>query len=147
MIFRPDYDAFSDYGYSQGYKQSDASIKSRPMRSNEGSNRYTPYNYSGPRGGVDTYGGGRGGGDPYGSRDGYGGARGGDAYGGGGVRGGYEDRTHSAPNKVFIRGLPFRITAREIEEFFAPLNCVSIMLGWLSDGRASGDGIIEVGFC
>lgn len=42
-----------------------------------------------------------------------------------------------------MRGLPYRVTAREIEEFFSPLKCIEIKVGSMEDGRASGDGIIE----
>jgi RNA recognition motif-containing protein len=42
-----------------------------------------------------------------------------------------------------MRGLPYRVTSREIEEFFAPLQCVEIKVGTNADGRASGDGIVE----
>jgi RNA recognition motif-containing protein len=45
--------------------------------------------------------------------------------------------------KVFVRGLPYRVTAKEIEQFFYPLEIVEIKTGVLADGRASGDGIIE----
>lgn len=42
-----------------------------------------------------------------------------------------------------MRGLPYRVTSQEIEQFFSPLKCVDIKIGSLEDGRASGDGIVE----
>ena len=47
------------------------------------------------------------------------------------------------PNKLHMRGLPYRVTASQIEDFFAPLRIVEIKLGQLQDGRASGDGLVE----
>ncbi|KAI6175093.1 hypothetical protein M3Y97_00994100 [Aphelenchoides bicaudatus] len=47
------------------------------------------------------------------------------------------------PKKIHMRGLPYRVTAREIEQFFSPIRCVEIKVGSMEDGRASGDGIIE----
>uniref|UniRef100_A0A914YUB9 RRM domain-containing protein n=1 Tax=Panagrolaimus superbus TaxID=310955 RepID=A0A914YUB9_9BILA len=48
-------------------------------------------------------------------------------------------------NKIYLRGLPFRVTGQQISDFFAPLNCVEIKLGYLPDGRLSGDGFVEFG--
>lgn len=42
-----------------------------------------------------------------------------------------------------MRGLPYRVTAKEIEQFFYPLQIVEIKTGILEDGRASGDAIVE----
>lgn len=53
----------------------------------------------------------------------------------------YSDPT--AGTKVHMRGLPFRVNASQIIDFFNPLQCVEIKLGYLPDGRASGDGIVE----
>lgn len=103
------------------------------------------YNYGGY--GDDAYSGGGYGGGGYGS-GGYeaGPPTGGyDPYaagygGGGGGGGSYGD---VGPTKVFMRGLPFRVTFREVEEFFAPIVCVDVKFGVLPDARASGDGIVE----
>jgi len=46
-------------------------------------------------------------------------------------------------SKLHMRGLPFRVKANEIQDFFAPLECVEIKIGYFADGRASGDGIVE----
>jgi RNA recognition motif-containing protein len=63
---------------------------------------------------------------------------------GGGARGG-PDAGADRPNecKIFVRGLPFKVTGKEIEEFFAPLNCTDIRLGIGFDGRVTGDGMVE----
>lgn len=53
--------------------------------------------------------------------------------------------TEPIGNKIHLRGLPFRVNASQIMDFFSPLQCVEIKLGYLPDGRASGDGIIEFG--
>ena len=71
-------------------------------------------------------------------------------YGGGGYDS-YGYQAHPVPygapeenyNKIFMRGLPFRVTGQQIMDFFAPLNCVEIKLGYLPDGRTSGDGYVE----
>ena len=58
-----------------------------------------------------------------------------------------------------MRGIPFRITAAELERFFAPLvlvdiqvfifsckiilNKIILKIGAMTDGRSSGDGIVE----
>lgn len=39
-------------------------------------------------------------------------------------------------------GLPYNVTALDIEEFFKPLNCMEIKLGYNDEGRLSGDGIV-----
>lgn len=114
--FRDEYDSFLDYGRPDydPYYDSSHTIKARPLRGNNLSgSRYSPY------------------GGPYS----HGSQRG--SYGG---RGSY---SNSTPTKVFIRGLPFRVTATQIEDFFSPLICAEIKLGVLSDGRPSGDGIVE----
>jgi len=97
-----------------------------------GGSRFSPYG---------NYGGYRARGPPMGyrppplSRSGYG--YGGDPYG-------YEsERPRINPNKVYMRGLPFRVTPSEIEQFFSPLVCTDIQLGVMHDGRSSGDGFVE----
>ena len=55
---------------------------------------------------------------------------------------GYHD-TGSGENRVYLRGLPFRVNASQIMDFFSPLQCLDIELGYLPDGRPSGDGIVE----
>lgn len=119
------FSGYNDYygGYEGGYGKAVGSR--RGMRGGGGVDRYNPYGRNGG------YGGG-----------GYGG------YGGGHYGGGYEDyelgySNEASPCKLFIRGLPYRITAKEIEDFFLPLICVGIQLGVMSDGRSSGDGIVE----
>uniref|UniRef100_A0AC34QP99 RRM domain-containing protein n=1 Tax=Panagrolaimus sp. JU765 TaxID=591449 RepID=A0AC34QP99_9BILA len=64
-----------------------------------------------------------------------------------GAYGGYPMPQPTEPigNKIHVRGLPFRVSASQIMDFFSPLQCVEIKLGYLPDGRASGDGIIEFG--
>ena len=129
----PGYDAYGgaggygDYPYGGGYEAGygKAPGNRRPMRG--GVDRYNPY------------------GAPGGGRGGYGGYHP-PAY----AIGGYEDPSYgggftgeASPCKVFIRGLPFRITAKEIENFFLPLVCVGVQLGVMPDGRSSGDGIVE----
>uniref|UniRef100_A0A915EDY9 RRM domain-containing protein n=1 Tax=Ditylenchus dipsaci TaxID=166011 RepID=A0A915EDY9_9BILA len=94
-----------------------------------GSNRYSPYGQPYNQRNQDM-----GGGYGYGGRGGGYGGRGGDPYG---------PANNASPTKVFIRGLPFRVTGKEIEDFFAPLVCVNIQVGTLGDGRSSGDGIVE----
>lgn len=44
---------------------------------------------------------------------------------------------------VHMRGVPFRVTSAEIEQFFMPLQCTEIKVGQLEDGRASGDAIVS----
>jgi len=44
---------------------------------------------------------------------------------------------------VHMRGVPFRVTSAEIEQFFMPLHCAEIKVGQLEDGRASGDAIVS----
>lgn len=58
---------------------------------------------------------------------------------GGGSQG---DGENVGPTKIFMRGLPFRITARQVEDFFAPIVCVDVKFGVRSDGRSSGDGVV-----
>lgn len=87
-------------------------------------------------GGIDRY-------NPYGRGGSYGGGY------NGGYSGGYDDSYdggftgEASACKVFIRGLPYRITVKEIEDFFLPLVCVGIQLGVMPNGRSSGDGIVE----
>uniref|UniRef100_W6NX28 RNA recognition motif domain containing protein n=1 Tax=Haemonchus contortus TaxID=6289 RepID=W6NX28_HAECO len=49
------------------------------------------------------------------------------------------------PTKVFMRGLPFDADAFMIEQFFAPLRCIEISLGFNEDRRPSGDAVVEFG--
>lgn len=94
-------------------------------------------------------------------RGGYGGAPGGynDPYAQGGYPpepypphhggGGYGQNLYGGggevvtPNKVHVRGLPYRVPYQQILEFFSPLQPIEIKVGVFEDGRASGDGIIE----
>ncbi|WKY08243.1 hypothetical protein Q1695_007614 [Nippostrongylus brasiliensis] len=55
----------------------------------------------------------------------------------------YDDFT--PPTKVFMRGLPFDADAYMIEQFFAPLRCMEISLGFNEDRRPSGDAVVEFG--
>ncbi|KAH7726927.1 RNA binding protein [Aphelenchoides avenae] len=52
------------------------------------------------------------------------------------------DSENVGPTKVFMRGLPFRVSAQEVEQFFAPIVCVDVKFGVRQDGRASGDGVV-----
>lgn len=54
----------------------------------------------------------------------------------------FDELEFDAAVKVFMRGLPYNVTALDIEEFFKPLNCVEIKLGYNEDRRLSGDGIV-----
>uniref|UniRef100_A0A7E4ZTE8 RRM domain-containing protein n=1 Tax=Panagrellus redivivus TaxID=6233 RepID=A0A7E4ZTE8_PANRE len=98
-----------------------------------GNARPSPYDYHGR-----VYGGDQGyGGPPQAGYEGYG-------YG----AASYGHHAQAAPEansacKIHMRGLPFRVSVQQLTEFFAPLNCVEIKLGYLPDGRVSGDGIIE----
>jgi hypothetical protein len=103
-------------GYGGGYERSG------------GSHRYYPYGNNNGGGGYGGRGGGQMGYRQSGGRD-YG-------YGGG-----YDaERPRANPNRIYLRGLPFRVTPSEIEDFFIPLTCVDIRLGLQPDGKASGDG-------
>jgi heterogeneous nuclear ribonucleoprotein F/H len=42
-----------------------------------------------------------------------------------------------------MRGLPYRATAQDIEEFFTPLPIVDILIGYGDDGRPSGEGAAD----
>lgn len=134
------------YSFGSGYEQRGGGGRPYGRGYNDGpSNRYSPYpNYGGGYGyggGGGRHGGrGRGGGGDY--RGGYDDGYGGGGYGGGAGYGGYQDSI-VGPTKVYMRGIPFRITAAELERFFAPLVCVDIQIGAMPDGRASGDGIVE----
>ncbi|PAV75633.1 hypothetical protein WR25_07969 isoform B [Diploscapter pachys] len=44
---------------------------------------------------------------------------------------------------LYLRGLPFDVNARMLEEFFEGLNIMDIKLGYNNEGRLSGDGMIE----
>jgi heterogeneous nuclear ribonucleoprotein F/H len=90
--------------------------------------RPSPYDYHGRMYGADLMGGYDAGYDPYGYSM--------PQYGGG---------PEINYNKIYLRGLPFRVTGQQISDFFAPLNCVEIKLGYLPDGRTSGDGFVEFG--
>ncbi|EFO21147.1 RNA binding protein [Loa loa] len=49
------------------------------------------------------------------------------------------------PAKVYMRGLPYSANALDIEDFFKPLNCVEIQLGFNEDRRPSGDACVIFG--
>ncbi|VDN37770.1 unnamed protein product [Gongylonema pulchrum] len=53
----------------------------------------------------------------------------------------FEDTMYD-PAKVFMRGLPYSVTTLDIEEFFRPLNCVEIKLGYNEERRLSGDALV-----
>ncbi|KHN74014.1 Heterogeneous nuclear ribonucleoprotein F [Toxocara canis] len=63
-------------------------------------------------------------------------------YGGG--YGGYEDEglDYDVSTRVYMRGLPYNANAADIEDFFKPLNCVEIKLGYNEDRRPSGDAYV-----
>uniref|UniRef100_A0A915BJF6 RRM domain-containing protein n=1 Tax=Parascaris univalens TaxID=6257 RepID=A0A915BJF6_PARUN len=63
-------------------------------------------------------------------------------YGGG--FGGYEEDMldYDVSTKVYMRGLPYNANALDIEDFFKPLNCVEIRLGYNEDRRPSGDAYV-----
>lgn len=139
-------------GYGSGYSQRGGRGRGGGSFGEHQSNRYSPYpNYG--YGGARSGGGyGRGGGAGAGQGGGQGGDYGsgysdatygygysGSGYGGGGSQ--YDSIV--GPNKIYMRGLPFRIGIADIERFFAPLVCVEIQLGTMPDGRSSGDGIVE----
>ncbi|KAL3101096.1 hypothetical protein niasHS_001556 [Heterodera schachtii] len=156
-------DPYASYGYGPaaygtGYEQRAAG--GRPMgRGGYGaggggpaSHRYSPYpsypnyGYGTPRqpggaggAGGGGYGAGRGGGAAAAAAMGGGGYD--DGYGGYG--GGYNANPNAGPTKLYMRGIPFRLTANDIERFFSPLVCVDIQVGTMPDGRSSGDGIVE----
>ncbi|KAK6114391.1 RNA recognition motif family protein [Brugia pahangi] len=53
------------------------------------------------------------------------------------------DETMCDPTvKVFMRGLPYSVSMFDIEEFFRPLNCVEIKLGYNEERRLSGDAMV-----
>uniref|UniRef100_A0A0N5AJ77 RRM domain-containing protein n=1 Tax=Syphacia muris TaxID=451379 RepID=A0A0N5AJ77_9BILA len=55
----------------------------------------------------------------------------------------YDDEIDfEASTRVFMRGLPYSANALDIEDFFKPLNCVDIKLGYNEDRRPSGDAIV-----
>ncbi|VDM92083.1 unnamed protein product [Onchocerca ochengi] len=59
---------------------------------------------------------------------------------------GYEDDFDcDDPAKVYMRGLPYSANALDIEDFFKPLNCVEIQLGFNEDRRPSGDACVIFG--
>lgn len=43
----------------------------------------------------------------------------------------------------FFAGLPYSVTVLDIEEFFRPLQCTEIKLGYNEDRRLSGDGLVS----
>ncbi|CAI4227152.1 unnamed protein product [Auanema sp. JU1783] len=53
------------------------------------------------------------------------------------------DRAFFGPPKVYMRGIPFDADAREIEDFFYPIRCRSVLLGYNPQNRVSGDACIE----
>ncbi|MFH4975546.1 hypothetical protein AB6A40_002255 [Gnathostoma spinigerum] len=54
----------------------------------------------------------------------------------------FDERDYHPQTKVFMRGLPYNVTALDIEDFFKPMMCVEIKLGYNADRRPSGDGIV-----
>ncbi|VDM19456.1 unnamed protein product [Wuchereria bancrofti] len=59
---------------------------------------------------------------------------------------GYEDDFDcDDPAKIYMRGLPYSANALDIEDFFKPLNCVEIQLGFNEDRRPSGDACVIFG--
>ncbi|VDK88319.1 unnamed protein product [Litomosoides sigmodontis] len=59
---------------------------------------------------------------------------------------GYEDDFDcDDPAKIYMRGLPYSANALDIEDFFKPLNCVDIQLGFNEDRRPSGDAYVIFG--
>lgn len=42
-----------------------------------------------------------------------------------------------------MRGIPFNVTAKEIEDFFSPLTPIDIRTGYYENGRSTGDGYVE----
>ncbi|VDO68693.1 unnamed protein product [Heligmosomoides polygyrus] len=56
----------------------------------------------------------------------------------------YDDFNHLG-FQIFMRGLPFDADAFMIEQFFAPLRCIEISLGFNEDRRPSGDAVVEFG--
>ncbi|MCP9258228.1 Heterogeneous nuclear ribonucleoprotein F [Dirofilaria immitis] len=59
---------------------------------------------------------------------------------------GYEDDFDcDDPAKIYMRGLPYSANALDIEDFFKPLNCIEIQLGFNEDRRPSGDACVIFG--
>uniref|UniRef100_A0A0R3RU19 RRM domain-containing protein n=1 Tax=Elaeophora elaphi TaxID=1147741 RepID=A0A0R3RU19_9BILA len=59
---------------------------------------------------------------------------------------GYEDDFDcDDPTKIYMRGLPYSANALDIEDFFKPLSCVEIQLGFNEDRRPSGDACVIFG--
>ncbi|EYC43667.1 hypothetical protein Y032_0484g2305 [Ancylostoma ceylanicum] len=64
----------------------------------------------------------------------------------GGGYGRYDDYDDFAPpTRIFMRGLPFDADSYMIEQFFAPLRCLEISLGFNDERRPSGDAMVEFG--
>lgn len=59
-----------------------------------------------------------------------------------GVRDAEYDDLYDANVKIFMRGLPYSVTVLDIEDFFRPLQCTEIKLGYNEDRRLSGDGLV-----
>lgn len=47
-----------------------------------------------------------------------------------------------SPSLLLFPGLPYSVTTLDIEEFFRPLNCVEIKLGYNEERRLSGDALV-----
>ncbi|CAG9533214.1 unnamed protein product [Cercopithifilaria johnstoni] len=54
----------------------------------------------------------------------------------------FDEAMYDPTVKVFMRGLPYSVTTLDIEEFFRPLNCVEIKLGYNEERRLSGDALV-----
>ena len=51
-------------------------------------------------------------------------------------------RRQRSSHGVLFSGLPYSANALDIEDFFKPLNCVDIKLGYNEDRRPSGDAVV-----
>ncbi|KAM3728469.1 Heterogeneous nuclear ribonucleoprotein [Dirofilaria immitis] len=54
----------------------------------------------------------------------------------------FDEAMYDPTVKVFMRGLPYSVTTLDIEEFFRPLNCAEIKLGYNEERRLSGDALV-----
>ncbi|VDN00734.1 unnamed protein product [Thelazia callipaeda] len=54
----------------------------------------------------------------------------------------FDEAMYDPTVKVFMRGLPYSVTVYDIEEFFRPLNCAEIKLGYNEERRLSGDALV-----
>ncbi|VDN06641.1 unnamed protein product [Thelazia callipaeda] len=55
------------------------------------------------------------------------------------------DLDYDDPTKIYLRGLPYTANALDIEDFFKPLRCIEIQLGFNDDRRPSGDACVIFG--